>query len=218
MRITNVLLPTSILLLMGVCGGGVLVAQSVAPIGIVRGDMVEWKGTKTTGELIVRSNPDGEMYTCSIDNYSYLERASQRIHPAALEKGEKLEIIADRKAGGICYARTVRVAPPERHPAASHRAPLRTVRSPMLEALYPRGNITYAGVVVRLAPGVLVLRTNRNGEQSLLLRQDTRFLKSGFPSESDALAINERVFVRCGKNLENELEVYQIIWGRIEGP
>lgn len=204
-------------LLIGALFAFSLSAETIAPIGIVRGEMVEWQGVKNVGTLTVKSSVDGETYVCAVDNYTYLERESQRIVPAALTSGEKLEIIADRKPVGKCYARTVRVTR-AKVSTGSWRLAVRNQRSPMLEALYPRGNITYSGVVVRLAPGVMVVRTRHDGEQALLLRQDTRFLDSGFASSAESLAVNKRVFVRCGRNLENEIEVYQVIWGEIAGP
>ncbi|HYZ84332.1 MAG TPA: hypothetical protein VE621_08010 [Bryobacteraceae bacterium] len=195
-------------------------AQTPAPIGIVRGDLLEWKGDKdkNDGTLRVRSLHDGQNYDCQVDRFTYLERENERIVPSALRVGETIEIIADQKPGGKCYARTVRVTTQTGPAKPGQRPAIRVSRSPLLDAVYPRGNVTYAGVVVRMAPGVLVLRTRNDGEQQLLLRGDTRYLEGGSPSAIEALGVNTRVFVRCGRNLENDLEVYQVIWGEISGP
>jgi len=93
---------------------------------------------------------------------------------------------------------------------------LRPYRS--LDYVFPRGNVTFSGVVRRLSPNILVLRTREEPEKLVLLRDDTRFLDSGFPADLSRLAVNTRVFVRGGKNIENDLEAYQIIWGEIAGP
>jgi hypothetical protein len=91
------------------------------------------------------------------------------------------------------------------------------VRS-MIENMYPRGNLTFGGVVIRRSPTVLVLRTRTEPEKLVRLREDTRFLYSGSPATSGDVAVNTRVFVRAGKNFENDVEAYQVIWGEIAGP
>jgi hypothetical protein len=84
--------------------------------------------------------------------------------------------------------------------------------------VFPRGNLTFAGVVRRLNGQMLVLKTRTEPEQIILLRDDTRYLASGLPSELSKLLVNTRVFIRGGRNIENDLEAYQVIWGEIPGP
>jgi hypothetical protein len=81
--------------------------------------------------------------------------------------------------------------------------------------MFPRGRLTMAGVVLRRSEGSLVLRTRFDGEQTVLLRPDTRYLESGSQVASSALKVNTRIFVRGGKNLDQEIEAYQVIWGEI---
>src|SRR3954470_11683961 len=84
-------------------------AQENAPIGIVRGDLVEWDGETTQGDIVVRTPPD-RIYTCHFDGFTYLERDGQRIGLNALKAGDRLELVTDHKPGSQrCYARTVRV-------------------------------------------------------------------------------------------------------------
>ena len=78
--------------------------------------------------------------------------------------------------------------------------------------------MTFAGVVRRFNPQMVVLRTRDDAEKIVLLREDTRFLDSGLPVDLSKLAVNTRVFIRGGKNFENDLEAYQVIWGEIPGP
>ena len=191
-------------------------AQENAPVGIVRGDLVEWDGNKVEGDILVRIPPD-RLYTCHFDGFTYMERDGQRIGMAVLKAGDRLELVTDRKPGSQrCYARTLRVAdtPPPANPG--YRIPPR--RSTLIDQLYPRGNLTFSGIVLRLNARMMVLRTRTQGETTVLLRPDTRYMDSGLPAEASMLAVNTRVSLRCGPNLDNELEAYQVIWGEIEGP
>ena len=191
-------------------------AQENAPVGIVRGDLVEWDGNKVEGDILVRIPPD-RLYTCHFDGFTYMERDGQRIGMAILKAGDRLELVTDRKPGSQrCYARTLRVVdkPPPTNPG--YRVTAR--RSTLIDQLYPRGNLTFSGIILRLDARMMVLRTRTQGETTVLLRQDTRYMDSGLPAEASMLAVNTRVSLRCGRNLDNELEAYQVIWGEIEGP
>jgi hypothetical protein len=63
-----------------------------------------------------------------------------------------------------------------------------------------------------------VLHTRGGGDQTILLRQDTRYLQDGEMVGSSELKPNMRVFIRAGKTLYNEVEAYQVIWGEILEP
>jgi hypothetical protein len=194
-----------------------VMSQENAPVGIVRGDLVEWDGDKVQGDILVRTPPD-RIYTCHFDGFTYLERDGQRIGLSALKAGDRLELVTDRKPGSQrCYARTVRVV--DKTPAPvnpGYRVNMR--RNTIIDQLYPRGNLTFSGVIIRMNPHMIVLRTRTPGETTVLLRQDTRYMDSGLPAEVSMLAVNTRVSIRGGRNLDNELEAYQVIWGEIEGP
>ena len=64
----------------------------------------------------------------------------------------------------------------------------------------------------------VVLHTREAGDLSILLRQDTRYLADGQLVDAESLKPNMRVFVRAGKDLYNEVEAYQVIWGKILNP
>jgi hypothetical protein len=96
------------------------------------------------------------------------------------------------------------VPPPGRY--RSYRAPERPL---------PPGNATVAGMVARLRGGRLVLRTRRDGEKTVLLRDDTRYLSGGLEVPAGALEPGTLVFVRGARNFEDELEAYQVVWGEI---
>jgi hypothetical protein len=156
----------------------------------------------------------GVIYLCGYDSHTYMERDGARVAPAAVREGDPLELITDRRQNN-CYTRTLRVIPLRRTTSIK---PLATRHRPVLDHVYPRGNMTFAGVVLRLSPELMVLRTREEPEKFIVLRDDTRFLSGGFPVEQTALAVNTRVFVRAGRNLENDVEAYQVIWGEIAGP
>lgn len=181
-------------------------AQEPAPKGIVRGRLVQAAG----GNLSIVT-PLGSSYRCSFDNHTYIERDGQRIFAPALRADDPVELITDIKAGD-CYARTVRIVP-----TMSRLLGGRPYR-PALDHIFPRGNLTFAGVVRRFNGKVLVLRTREEPEKIVLLRDDTRYLEGGHPADFTRLAVNTRVFVRGGRNVENDLEAYQVIWGEIPGP
>ena len=193
-------------------------SQENAPVGIVRGDLVEWDGEMTQGDLLIRTPPD-RIYTCHFDSFTYLERDGQRIGLGVLKTGDRLELVTDRKPGSQrCYARTVRVV--DKTPAPvnpGYRVNLRK-NNTIIDQLYPRGNLTFSGVIIRMNPQMMGIRTRTEGEKIILLRQDTRYMDSGLPAEISMLAVNTRVSIRGGRNLDNELEAYQVIWGQIEGP
>jgi hypothetical protein len=148
----------------------------------------------------------------AFDDKTYFEREQEHSFPVRLEKGDWLEIVSDKTpASALRYARTVHVI--ERQAPARLRPVARAV-----DPLFPRGDMTFSGVVKRLNGERLVLHTRTDGEKTILLRRDTSFLAEGDPVDESALQPNTRVFVRAGKNLDNQIEAYQVIWGEILEP
>jgi hypothetical protein len=199
---------------------GVLLASAVQsaatniPVGIFRGTLAAWQGTAAAGELTVR-DMEGMLLSCGYDGRSYFERARQRVAVSTLTAGDVIELLADRRPGSQdCYTRTVHVIPPAPpvRPRASTPAP--AAPKPTVERFQPRGDRTFAGVVIRREPGQLTIRT-RDGEQTLRLRRDTRYFFGGLRAELAEVAVNTRVFVRAGRNLYGEIEAYQVSWGEI---
>ena len=78
----------------------------------------------------------------------------------------------------------------------------------------PHGDRTISGVIIRRDARSITLRT-REGEQTLLLRKDTRYLGDGAPAGCRRSLVNTRVFVRAGPNLDGGIEAYQVMWGEI---
>lgn len=184
----------------------VVLAQDRIPVGVVRGSL-----RQVTAASLSILTVSGESVQCRIDRNTYMEREGQRVFAGALRTDDPVELVVDRRAEG-CYARTVRIVAP-----GTRLLNLRGYRS-SLEYVYPRGNLTFSGVVRRLNSNLLVLRTREDAEKMVLLRDDTRFLQSGLPADFSKLAVNDRVFIRGGRNIENDVEAYQVIWGEIAGP
>jgi hypothetical protein len=177
-----------------------------APKGVFRGNVV-----KVADYTLELKTTIGTHYTCEFDKHTYMERDGQRVFAGALKADEPVEIITDIR-GTACYTRTLRFIP-----STARLTTVRPYRS-SIDHIYPRGNLTFAGVVRRFNPQILVLRTRDDAEKIVLLREDTRYLDSGIPVDFSRLAVNTRVFIRGGKNFENDLEAYQVIWGEIPGP
>src|SRR5260370_35110097 len=98
-------------------------AQEMAPIGIVRGALVECNAT----QLAART-ADSHIYLFILDGKTFIERDSFRISCAKIEKGEALEIVSDRSTEpGQRYARMIPVVNPE---IRARRGPMPT-RAPL---------------------------------------------------------------------------------------
>lgn len=192
-------------------------AQESAPPGLLRGMLLSWSATAGAGAFTFLGF-ENRVYSCSYDQKTYLERDSQRITFARAEKGDRLEVVTDRPAGSsLCYARTVHILENPRTYLVPGVRP-RPKDSPAFARPTPHGDLTFTGVVVRVTPVILTLRS-RSGEHRLIhLRPDTRFLGEGQVADVGSLRANTTVFVRAGKNLDNEVEAYQVIWGEILHP
>jgi len=194
-----------------------LIAQPQAPIGLVHGRLLECQSSAGSGELTIRT-ADNQVFRFAFDDKTYFEREQERSFPVRLERGDWLEIVSDKTPGSaLRYARTVHVIEPKAQARGRPVARITAYRGPV-DPLFPLGDMTFSGVVERLNGERLVLHTRTDGEKTILLRRDTTFLADGDPVESSALQPNIRVFVLAGKNLENQIEAYQVIWGEILEP
>jgi hypothetical protein len=196
-------------------GPATLPAQLSAPIGILRGQLLQWNyaGPAHSGQLTIR-NSDNAVYTCLFDARTYFEREHRMIAPTGLTGGESVEVVADHKPeSASCYARTVEVIDAPARGVAGSRPRLRTTSSPT-ETFAPRGAVAFGGLVVRLESGRFTVRT-RAGVIHVMLRPDTRYLGGGMQLDAAALAVNAHVFIRAGYDFDGLLEAFQIVWGEI---
>ena len=148
----------------------------------------------------------------------YAERDERLIPASRLQPGEKVEVVSDRSpAPAVRYARTIHVVQPVAPPRPLSLGRYRAARNAPLD-LVPTGNLTFSGVVFRLNGERAVLHTRETGDQTVLLRADTHYLHDGVTVEARDLKLNTRVYIRAGKNLYDEVEAYQIVWGSILTP
>ena len=201
-----------ILLLLPLAGA----AQTTQNAPLVRGTLLECDA-RVAGELSIRA-ADNQVLRYQFDRMTYAERDQQLIEAARLAPGEKVEVLSDRlPAYALRYARTIHVIqplpPPRPQTLGRYRAyNLKT------EPVLPPGSVTYSGVVSRLNSQRVVLHTREAGDLSILLRKDTRYLEDGQLVEAEQLKPTMRVFVRAGKDIYEQVEAYQVIWGTILTP
>ncbi len=203
-------------MLMLVAGAAAAQTPASGP-ALVRGILLERDLQTNSGELSVRVQ-DNQVFRYRFDAKTYVEQDEQLIDVRRLQPGEKVEVVSDEVPGSVLrYARTIHVLA-DQPPRPTLTARPRTGRpSYSADRALPTGNLTYAGVVFRVTAENLVIHT-RSGDESLLLRKDTRFIRNGEIVEAADLKPNMRVFVRAGKDIWDQVEAYQVIWGRILDP
>lgn len=198
------------------------VLNAQPPLGIVRGRVLECDSAKPAGQFSIRTEKN-QVFRFSFDAKTYAERNEQQIPIGKLQPGDQVEIICDKApATTLRYARTVDVVEPTRQTpqlrAAIERFQTYSTYSSPLDDLFPRGNLTFSGVVRQLNEERLVLRMREGGDKVIQLRPDTKYIEDGARVQVSVLKPNTRVFVRAGTNLDNEVEAYQVVWGRILMP
>ena len=191
-------------------------AEELAPIGIVRGVLIQCDAT----HLSV-GDDDNRAFRFVTDSRTFIERDHQRVSCAKLRAGDRMEIVSDRSSEpGARYARMASVVNealrPRRKTVIVARAPI--FRDSPTTRFAPRGSLIFTGVVLRRESTGVVLRTRLDGEKWILTRRDTLFREEGLPVESTALPAGARVFVRAGRNLDGQVEAYEVVWGEILSP
>lgn len=186
------------------------------PYRILRGEVVEWQVTAEGGEFAWRGG-DLRRRKCAVNSSTYYMTGDKRVAADRIQKGATIEFIAgsDPASEAECVALTVylRLPPLRRSPVtdftSAGRAPV------LLDNLWPRGNLTFAGVVQHIDARELRLRTRKGEEHVLVLRDDTSYRKQGRRSSHGELTEQTEVYVRAGRNLFGEVEAYHVIWGEI---
>ena len=171
----------------------------------------------TAGEFSVRAS-DYHVLRFRYDARTVVDREQANIDVPALRPGEQVEVIAAQMGDDpLRYARAIHVTVALPAPAARRRAPPSRIRpfDAAENRLPPQGDLSLSGVIVRLDAGRLVLRTRTAGEQTILLRQDTRYLDNGELTAQASLQPTMHVNVRGSKNLYGDVEGYQVAWGDI---
>ena len=193
-----------------------LTAQTPRNSPILRGVVLEID-QHAAGELAIRA-ADNEVLRYQFDKKTYVERDQEMIDPARLVPGEKVEIVSDHSPGLVLrYARTIHVIQPTPPARPRRYGGMPAPYNPRTEQVRT-GDLTYSGVVYRVSADKFALHTREAGDLAINLRSDTRYLEDGQVVDLARLKPNTRVFVRAGKDLYNEVEAYQVIWGSILAP
>jgi hypothetical protein len=193
-----------------------LVAGAQFPSPEQEGVVLEWDNNVAAGELAIRA-PDNQVFRYRFDSKTLVQRDTFSGGMGYLRLADQVIVDSDAVPGSLLrYARSIRVmnGPPQMTLADAR---VRATTLSLLDRPPQTGNLTFAGVVSRLNSQSLVLRT-RAGEQTLLIRRDTRYVDNGDTVEAAQLRPNMRVFVRAGRNLYEQVEAYQVIWGSILDP
>jgi hypothetical protein len=193
-----------------------LIAGAQFPAPEQAGVLLERDSNADSGEFAIRA-PDHQVYRYQFDAKTLVERDTLSGGMGHLRLGDRVTVESDPVPGSLLrYAHRIQVSnsPPLMTLPDSR---LRSPGFPLLDLSPRTGNLTFAGVVARLNGESLVLRT-RGGEQTLLIRRDTRYVDNGDTVEAARLRPNMRVFIRAGRNLYEQIEAYQVIWGSILDP
>lgn len=175
--------------------------------------MAGWDGLVTKGELRARAS-SGDIFTCGFDAKSFFEFQKQRVTIDKLREGDPLEVLAYRRPGETsCYVLSLTVIipqPPTRPNRRIDMSPAKAARP----APVRHGNVNASGVVAAVSADSLTLRT-RDGEQTFLLRRDTRFFGNGLRMDRTDVKVNQRLAVEAGRNSDGKLEAFQLTWGEL---
>jgi len=192
-----------------------LIAGAQFPSPEQVGVLLERDTNVPAGEFAIRA-PDNQVYRYRFDAKTFVQRDTLSGGMEHAHLGDKVTVDSDPVPGSLLrYARTIRVDAAAPSAVADNR--LHAAIPSFLERTPQTGNLTFSGVVARLSSQSLVLRT-RGGEQTLLIRRDTKYVANGDTVEAAKLLPNTRVFVRAGRNLYEQIEAYQVIWGSILDP
>jgi hypothetical protein len=183
----------------------------------MRGVFLEADPRVDAGEFCVRG-PGSEVFRYRFDAKTRVERGGLATTISLLHPGEPVEVASSPIPDSpLRYAASVLATDPLPAPRIAPHPRTRTIVAP-IEPQLQRGELTFSGVVSFLTDGRLILRTRDAGEETILLRRDTRFLASGNIVRGSDLKANMRVFVRAGKDLFGHIEAYQVMWGGILQP
>jgi hypothetical protein len=193
-----------------------LIAGAQFPAPQQAGVLLERDSNVDSGEFAIRA-PDNQVYRYRFDARTLVERDTFTGGMGHLRVGDRVTVDSDPVPCSLLrYARNIHVSNSS-PPMTLADTRLRSTAFPLLDLSPRTGNLTFAGVVARLNGDSLVLRT-RDGEQTLLIRHDTRYVDNGDTVEAAQLRPNMRVFIRAGRNLYEQVEAYQVIWGSILEP
>jgi len=95
--------------------GGALRAQQPAFSGVIRGVLIERDDPGPVGEFSLRARSTNQVYRFRFDGKTYVESEEQRVSMQSLQKGDTIEVVADRDESVRCTMRA-------RSMSSKHRA------------------------------------------------------------------------------------------------
>ncbi len=172
-----------------------------------------------SGEFSVRA-ADNQVLRYRFDAKTSVESENRMIEVRRLHPGDQVEVLSDGLPDTFLrYARMIHVIEPTPPARSQTRGRYRSPKPGEDRLLTPpRGDMTLSGVISHLNGGTIVLHTREGSEQTILLRQDTKYLENGELAAVADLKTNMRVFIRAGKDLYGRVEAYQVAWGAIMEP
>jgi hypothetical protein len=186
------------------------------PTGFFRGSLLRWEGTTKDG-TITAQNANGE-FQCRYDRLSWLELEKRRVTPDKLIEGDPLEILADRHPGeSTCYVLTLKVLPPAPPPSRAKQKAAAAKPAIVRPTIVRHGKDNFAGVITKIEEHTITVHT-REGDQTFLLRPDTRYVGNGLRMERSDVSVNMRLSVEASQNRGGEWEAFQLTWGSITQP
>jgi hypothetical protein len=191
-----------------------LAAQQGPAVEILRGELLKWD---SSGSFNIRTR-DYQVRPCTFDSQTYFTNRGQQIAPTEVRAGNVVEMVSDRrKDKDGCYAVTVYLLAKMTEPFHAYRQALGRQQS-VLDHIFPRGRLTFSGIVLESNEGSFVLKTRSQGRKVLRLREDTHFAKDGRAADAQILEANALVFVRAGESFDGHLEAYHVIRGQMVNP
>ena len=191
-----------------------LAAQEGPKFEILRGELLKWD---VAGSFNLRTR-DYRLHECTFDTGTYFTSRGSQIAPAEIRAGNIVELVSDReKEKSGCYATTVYVLAKLTEPFHAYRQALGRQQG-VLDHIFPRGRLTFSGIILEKSDNSFVLKTRTQGRKVLRLREDTNFAKDGKGADSKILEINSLVFVRAGESFDGSLEAYHVIRGKMINP
>ena len=172
----------------------------------MRGVIVRRELSVRSGVLTVRAGD--QLVKFRFDARTYVERDNRPIEGAQLQPGEQVEVVSDLLAGAtLRSAQSIHVLSP--HPVERSRRP---AASP------PKGDLTFSGLVLRVAGSQLVLRGRDGSEVEIALLPSTQYAANGDLVSAESLKPNMRVEVLAGRDVAGKVVAYQIVWGSMLSP
>ena len=184
-------------------------AHAQRPPGFVRGEVTE----NTALSFTVRTSA-GDLYRYRADARTWIERDHDRIRAASLAPGEILEVVSDRDPDPVRYARMVHVI----QPVVARPLPVSAGGVYRLKPAAPLTTSVYTGYIVAHDHDRVVLRTRLDGDKSIDLQTDTRYLHNGDQVTSTALVPLTRVSIIVVPGKDRELVASKITWGDLLQP